>query len=203
MKQKEYNAIKDINKSFEKTIKNYDEKYYGFINYFEECLKMFSLDDEIKKNKDLFINLDSLKKGDFNSLNKEEKYSVLVILMKYLMPLIHNMDSLNKIHSLNNVNLNFYLMSLNNKKKNNFKSIDNNTDKSDKNNKQKNITINNGIKNNNYFDKYMKKRIIKNYSNALTPTNFKYNSFDDLPNIENQKTALSPRKIIFKIKNKK
>ena len=35
-----------------------------------------------------------MKNCDFSSLNKEEKYSTLIILMKYLMPLM-NTSSLN------------------------------------------------------------------------------------------------------------
>ena len=69
---------------------------------------MFLNDDELKNNKDIFINLDSMKRGDFNNLSNEEKYSTLVILMKYLMPLIHNTDALNNINSLSNINLKFH-----------------------------------------------------------------------------------------------
>ena len=177
-KRKEYNEILDKNDSIEKILKNYEEKYAGLFNYFEECLKMFINDEELKKNKNIYINLNSIEKGDFSKLNNEEKYSTLIILMKYLMPLIHKTEYINNINKLNDVNLKFHFM------------------------KNKNIldNINNDKVENNFLKKYMiKKNKNNNNFEPMTPKNIKYNSFDGLPNIEKKINLLkipllSPKK---------
>ncbi len=110
--RKDYNIVKDKNEFLEKILKNYEKKYSGLFNFFEECLDQFFNDEELINNKEIYVNIDSIRKCDFSNLNKEEKYSTLIILMKYLMPL---MDSSNVLkqnqanNSANNVNLKFYL----------------------------------------------------------------------------------------------
>ena len=108
IKQKEYIEIKDKSDSFEKILKNYEKKYTGLFKFFEECLNKFFNDEKLRKNKDLYIDLDLMKKGDFVSLNDKEKYSTLIILMKYLMPLIYSTESFNENNLLNNIHLKFY-----------------------------------------------------------------------------------------------
>ena len=110
--KKDYNSIKDRNEYVEKILKNYERKYSGLFNFFEDCLEQFFNDEELVNNQEIFVNIDNIKKCDFSNLNKEEKYTTLIIMMKYLMPL---MDSSNAIkqnqnnNSINNVNLKFYL----------------------------------------------------------------------------------------------
>ena len=115
--KKEYNLMKDKYEYIEKIMRNYEKKYSGLFNFFEDCLDQFFNDEELTNNQEIFVNIDSIKKCDFSNLNKEEKYSTLIILMKYLMPL---MDSSNVLkqnqnnNSANNVNLKFYLANKNN-----------------------------------------------------------------------------------------
>ena len=85
VKQKEYNDIKEKSDFFENILKNYEKKYTGLFKYFEDCLKMFIYDEELKNNKDLHIDIDLMKKGGFSGLNNKENYSTLIILMKYLI----------------------------------------------------------------------------------------------------------------------
>ena len=84
-KADEENKSNSLQKNLEENL----NKYLGIYNYLEECLKLFFNDDYLKSKRELYIHIDSLKKGDFRSLTKEEKYSVLVILLKYLMPLFY------------------------------------------------------------------------------------------------------------------
>jgi len=110
--KKEYNLIKDKNEYIEKILKNYERKYSGLFNFFEDCLDQFFNDEELINNQEIFVNIDSIRKCDFSSLNKEEKYSTLIILMKYLMPLMDSSNVLKQNQtnsSVNNVNLKFYL----------------------------------------------------------------------------------------------
>ena len=110
--KKDYNLIKDKNEYLEKILKNYEKKYSGLFNFFEECLDQFFNDEELINNKEIYVNIDSIRKCDFSNLNKEEKYSTLIILMKYLMPLMDSSNVLKQNQSnssANNVNLKFYL----------------------------------------------------------------------------------------------
>ena len=70
-------------------IANYEKKYSGLFNFFEDCLNRFFNDEEIKKNQNFFINIDSIKKCDFTIFSNEEKYKLLVLIMKYLLPIIN------------------------------------------------------------------------------------------------------------------
>ena len=63
-------------------------KYKGLFNFLEECLNDFFKDEELLNIKNININIEDIKKFDFSSFKKEEKYSILIILMNYLMPII-------------------------------------------------------------------------------------------------------------------
>ena len=161
--KKEYNLIKDKNEYIEKILKNYERKYSGLFNFFEDCLDQFFNDEELINNQEIFVNIDSIRKCDFSSLNKEEKYSTLIILMKYLMPL---MDSSNVLkqnqsnNSANNVNLKFYLANKNNFQEDNV------------------VRRFNSYKKN----KYGKMISLNNIDNIVNKSNN-----DPLPNIQNNK----------------
>ena len=81
-------------------VKNQEQKYSGLYHFLEDCLNNFFVDENILKKKEIYINNESLKKFEFNNLSKQEKYSVLIILMKYLMPLIYGEQEV--INSNNN-----------------------------------------------------------------------------------------------------
>ena len=103
--QKDYNYLLDKNDFFKNILQNYENKYNGLFNFLEECLNKFYNDDELKNNKEIYLNIDSIKKGDFNKLSKEEKYSTLIILMKYLIPLMNIKTTNDKKYSIDNINI--------------------------------------------------------------------------------------------------
>ena len=108
--KRDYNSLKDKNEYVEKILKNYEKKYSGLFNFFEDCLNQFFNDEDLTNNQEIFVNIDSIQRCDFTALSLEEKYSTLVILMKYLMPLINTSDVLNQSNNnVNNVNLKFHL----------------------------------------------------------------------------------------------
>jgi hypothetical protein len=78
----------------------YEEKYSGLFNFINESLNKFN--KEIEKNKNIFINIEKIKKCDFTIFNDEEKYGLLVLLLKYLMPLI-NINFNNNCNIGNNI----------------------------------------------------------------------------------------------------
>ena len=88
-KKKEYNNLKEKNEHIENMVKNQEQKYSGLYHFLEDCLNNFFADENILKKKEIYINNESLRKFEFNNLTKQEKYSILIILMKYLMPLIY------------------------------------------------------------------------------------------------------------------
>ena len=114
--KKEYNIIKDKNEYIEKILRNYEKKYSGLFKFFEDCLEEFFNDEELTNNQEIFVNIDSIRKCDFSNLNKEEKYTTLIILMKYLMPLMDSSNVLRQSqgNNINNVNLKFYMANKNN-----------------------------------------------------------------------------------------
>jgi hypothetical protein len=125
--KKEYIDLKDRNEFTEKILQNYKNKYNGLFLFLEECLNKFYNDDELKSNKKIYVNIDSIQKGDFTSLNKEEKFSTLIILMKYLMPLMNDNNFNN--NTINNINIKYYKFD----NKNKIKSLSNRKHKKNKN----------------------------------------------------------------------
>ena len=86
----------------------YQNKFNGLFNFFDESLNNFCNDEEIIKNNNFYIKLDKIKNCDFNSFTKQEKYALLVLLMKYLLPLI----SIN-FNSSSNIGKNLFKTNLN------------------------------------------------------------------------------------------
>ena len=107
LKKKEYNELRDKSELFENTFKNQEKKYSGLYHFLEESLNTFFSDEYILNNKEIFISKESLQKFDFNNLTKHEKYSTLVVLMKYLMPLVYGE---NDFLSLNSSKIDKYSM---------------------------------------------------------------------------------------------
>ncbi len=66
----------------------YQNKFKGLFNFFEEAINNFCCDEEIIKNENFYLKLEKIRNCDFNDFSKSEKYALLVLLMKYLLPLI-------------------------------------------------------------------------------------------------------------------
>ena len=111
-KKKDFNYLKDKYEFIENILKNYQNKFLGIFNFLEDSLNKFFIDEELLSNQEVNIHLDDMKNGDFTSLTKEEQYSTLVILMKYLMPLIHQTNLNNNMENINNVNLKFHYQNI-------------------------------------------------------------------------------------------
>ena len=65
-------------------IENYFMKYKGLFNFIEYCLNEFYNDEKLM-NINSSINIENIKKFEFSSFDKKAQYSILVILMNYLM----------------------------------------------------------------------------------------------------------------------
>jgi hypothetical protein len=113
-KSEDYMKMKDNFDNIEEKLKIFTAKYINLYKFFEDQLDLFYEDEELKNNKEIFINLENLKQGDFSAFSNQEKYSILVILMKYLLPLLNASDlkvlsnSPSGINNVNNVNLKYH-----------------------------------------------------------------------------------------------
>ena len=87
-KNYENEKMKLINSKLKNKINLYSDKYNGLFIFLEECLNNFFNDKEIVKNKKFHMKLDDIKNMDFNDFNADEKYALLVLLMKNLLPLV-------------------------------------------------------------------------------------------------------------------
>lgn len=88
-RQKEIESLK-MNYDTAKSKLNFIEKKYSNIfSLFETVLEKSFNDPKFKKNKEIFINLDDYKKCEFENLPSEEKYSLALMIMKYIVPLVN------------------------------------------------------------------------------------------------------------------
>ena len=88
MKKDECERNKMISQELRNKINLYEKRYSGLFYFFEDCLNNFFADEDLERNKDLYINIDLIKKCDFTIFSSEEKYALLVLMMKYLLPLV-------------------------------------------------------------------------------------------------------------------
>jgi chromosome segregation ATPase len=88
-KQEEFSKLKTNFEYLDDKLKSYEKKYSGIFHLFEEGLNGFMDDEEVHKNRDLYINLENIKRGEFSNLSNQEKYSLIILMMKYLVPLIN------------------------------------------------------------------------------------------------------------------
>ena len=90
IEEKNYENEKMIlmNSHLKNKLNLYQNKFNGLFNFLEESLNNFCHDEEIIKNNNFYLKLDKIKNCDFNSFNSQEKYALLVLLMKYLLPLV-------------------------------------------------------------------------------------------------------------------
>ena len=77
-----------INSHLKNQLDIYHKKYNGLFTFLEESLSNFFHDEEISTNKNYYLKLDKIRNFDFNDFTSQEKYALLVLLMKYLLPLI-------------------------------------------------------------------------------------------------------------------
>ena len=87
----------------------YYNKFNGLFFFLEDCLHNFFRDQALLENKHFILKMDDIKKFKFDELNEEEKYALLVLLMKHLMPLItlnfNNKDNIGKELFKTNLNI--------------------------------------------------------------------------------------------------
>jgi hypothetical protein len=108
IKTNENESLKSQMFDYQNQLMKYDEKYKNLFNFFEKCIEQFYDDEEIKNNRNFNLQFDSIKKCDFTIFSKEEQFSLLIIIMKYLMRIINmNFNTISKIgNNIYETNLN-------------------------------------------------------------------------------------------------
>ena len=171
------------------SLKNRFENYIGtnkaLFLFLEESLNTF-FDDCHKelKNKNINIDIENIKKFDFESLSKEEKYSILVILMNFLIPLITFSYNSNKKENLFKTNLNVNII--------NRDLPCNNVEKYMKDSSLKNAFIGKKIKNHFFNEAYSN----QNYGNGNLIRVLKKNDSPDDSRIKDNKYKSLIKKIV-------
>ena len=89
-KIKEIEDYKSKYESYKSKLDYLNNKYINIIILFDSALS--KIESEIK-NREIYIDVESMKKCDFEKLTAEQKYSIVILLVKYILPLI-NKDNL-------------------------------------------------------------------------------------------------------------
>jgi hypothetical protein len=101
-KELEYNKIKTEYDTILQKLNKYECKSAIIFDLIEIGFKKLSEDRELKNSSEVFVDVENLKLAEFKILTNEEKYSILTILLKYLLPLL-NFDELEKLVFTNTV----------------------------------------------------------------------------------------------------
>ena len=114
-KNDEIEKLKIIIDNLKNKLDNYIGKNKGLYSFLEESINLFFNECEQNlKEKNINIDLENIKKFDFELLNNDKKYSILVLLMKYLLPLVViNSNSKNVKENIFKTNINVNLINRN------------------------------------------------------------------------------------------
>ena len=92
-KLKDLEDYKSKYESYKSKLEYLNKKYINIINMFDEALEKIYNEKDNNKFNEIFIDIEEIKKCDFDKLTSEQKYSIVTLLIKYLLPLI-NEDNL-------------------------------------------------------------------------------------------------------------
>ena len=110
-KNEEIEKLKAIIDNYKNKLEYYAGTHNSLFLFLEECLNNFF--SECKENylfKNINININDIKKFNFENLKNEEKYGILVLLMKYLLPFVFaNNEKINAKENIFKTNININL----------------------------------------------------------------------------------------------
>ena len=113
---KEYQTMKEAYSNLKEKEANYETKFKNIINLYKMAIDDLVNDQEFKNTKDVYVNIDEIKKGNFDSFSKQEKYSILVYLLKNILPLVNTEED----EDINALKEQFEKVEINNKTRTNF-----------------------------------------------------------------------------------
>ena len=136
---KEYQTMKEAYSNLKEKEANYETKFKNIINLYKMAIDDLVNDQEFKNTKDVYVNIDEIKKGNFDSFSKQEKYSILVYLLKNILPLVNT----EKDEDINALKEQFEKVEINNKTRTNFNLTNKNFHHYSQSNNNKKYQINN------------------------------------------------------------
>ena len=77
-----------------------NDKYGNIMKLFEEVLIKIYEDKNMTNIKNIYINIEDFKSCNFEKLSSEQKYSIVILIIKYLIPLINPNNLPDKFKSL-------------------------------------------------------------------------------------------------------
>ena len=136
---KEYQTMKEAYSNLKEKEANYETKFKNIINLYKMAIDDLVNDQEFKNTKDVYVNIDEIKKGNFDSFSKQEKYSILVYLLKNILPLVNTEED----EDINALKEQFEKVEINNKTRTNFNLTNKNFHHYSQSNNNKKYQINN------------------------------------------------------------
>ena len=99
-KIKECEDYKSKYEYYKTKLDSLNKKYGNIMQLFEVALISVYKDKNMKNIKNIFINLEDFKHCNFETLSPEQKYSIIILIIKYLIPLINPNNLPGKFKSL-------------------------------------------------------------------------------------------------------
>ena len=101
--------------SYKTKLEFINNKYINIIKIFDEALEKIYKENEMDKINEIYIDIEDLKKCDFSKLSAEQKYSIITLLIKHLLPLINEENLPQNIkNNIIKINTKFYFNEHNN-----------------------------------------------------------------------------------------
>ena len=103
-KNKELESLKMKYDTLKAKLDSIHSKFYNIINLFDEIFEKIYSDQNFDNLKSIYVNVEELKKCEFEQLNSEQKYSLIILIIKYILPFLNNVKISNKyIDKINNI----------------------------------------------------------------------------------------------------
>ena len=117
-KTKELEDFKSRCDFYKEKLNLINDKYKNIIILFDEALEKVYEEKEIEDMKDVYIDLNEFKKCKFEKLSAEKRYSIIFLLIQYLLPLVNENNLPDNLkNKINNINSKFYMNETNDSSK--------------------------------------------------------------------------------------
>ena len=117
----DFDNLKTSHELFQDKLKAIERKYFGIFLVFDEGLKQLSEEVQMSNSHEIYINVENINNMDFKELSSENKFSILLLLMKKILPLvkIEDLEDINylKLLDRSNVKIKYHMNVSGNKKK--------------------------------------------------------------------------------------
>ena len=93
--QRKYQNLKHSNDMMKDKIENFEKKFTNIFILLEQGLAMVTEEgfiDSANTESGVVLNIDKFRKGNFEDLNREQKYKIILMFMKRFMPLVNPVD---------------------------------------------------------------------------------------------------------------